>query len=52
MYKDIFQLVFFMKQGRLSASAVGTIVGMQAQEIVQVAEHYAALSADAEVFST
>ncbi|XP_046603724.1 coiled-coil domain-containing protein 93 isoform X1 [Neodiprion virginianus] len=35
-------------EGRLSASAVGTIVGMQAQEIVQAAEHYAALSADIE----
>ncbi|XP_046603725.1 coiled-coil domain-containing protein 93 isoform X2 [Neodiprion virginianus] len=36
------------EEGRLSASAVGTIVGMQAQEIVQAAEHYAALSADIE----
>ncbi|XP_012254186.2 coiled-coil domain-containing protein 93 isoform X1 [Athalia rosae] len=33
-------------EGRLSASAVGSLVGMQAKEIVQVAEHYAALSMD------
>ncbi|XP_046753987.1 coiled-coil domain-containing protein 93 isoform X4 [Diprion similis] len=39
------------EEGRLSASAVGTIVGMQAQEIVQAAEHYAALSADIEANS-
>ncbi|XP_012254188.2 coiled-coil domain-containing protein 93 isoform X2 [Athalia rosae] len=34
------------EEGRLSASAVGSLVGMQAKEIVQVAEHYAALSMD------
>lgn len=31
-------------EDRLSASAVGNIVGMQAQEIVEVAERYASLS--------
>ncbi|XP_043278281.1 coiled-coil domain-containing protein 93 isoform X2 [Venturia canescens] len=32
------------EEDRLSASAVGNIVGMQAQEIVQVAEKYASMS--------
>ena len=31
-------------EDRLTASAVGSIVGMQAQEIVEVAERYASLS--------
>lgn len=38
-----------LDEERLSASTVGSIVGLQAQEIVQAAERYSSLSTDAEV---
>lgn len=48
LLKDQGQIVQ-LDEERLSASAVGNIVGLQAQEIVQVSELYASLSVDASV---
>ncbi|KAF7996361.1 hypothetical protein HCN44_001993 [Aphidius gifuensis] len=45
LIKDQGQVVH-LDEERLSASAVGNIVGLQAQEIVQVSELYASLSVD------
>ncbi|XP_063982223.1 coiled-coil domain-containing protein 93 [Diachasmimorpha longicaudata] len=38
--------VVHLEEDRLSASAVGSIVGLQAQEIVEVSERYASLSVE------
>lgn len=48
-YSEVQGQILHLDEERLSASAVGSIVGLQAQEIVQVSERYASLSIDAGV---